>query len=576
MSQTGLSGNTSIDALLSTYQWGTQNGVASTITYSFPNALTSTWVNNYSADNEPNTWTGLDATGQQYFKQALSAWSEIANITFAQVVDNQNTVGDIRVAFTDVIAQLGYDGWAYNPGSSPANGDIWLSKNLTDFSPGSKGYYTFLHELGHALGLKHPFESDVDNTTTLPATQDNTQFSLMSYTPYEGAGFQYTTIDATSYSYAATKASSPMLYDIAAIQFLYGANMTTRAGDDVYTFSNSQAELKTIWDAGGTDSFDLSNQTLDMVINLNAGAFSSLGVKQITYEGALIAATENIAIAYNVTIENAIGGVGNDSLYGNDVSNTLSGGAGNDQIFGGSGNDLLDWDANARTGNDTLSGGLGDDQFVIDSLTDVIKEYFAEGIDTIWSQIGYSLAAIANVENLSLIGSAAVKGTGNGLKNTLQGNSAANTLNGGSGNDKLIGMDGNDKLIGGIGNDILNGGLGNDVLTGGKGKDIFQLTHALNAKNNIDRITDFVAVDDTLQLENSVFTSLVKTGKLAVGLLKAGVDMNKAADANDYLIYNSTDGKLYYDADGSGSTVQTQIALLGTGLVLTEADFVII
>jgi serralysin len=554
MPQTPLSGNSNIDALLTSYQWGTQNGQASTVSYSIPSG-TAWWVNDYSPDNEPNTWSGLDLTQQQYFKQALSAWAEVANVSFTQVADNQTSTGSIRVAFSDVVAQKSASGWAYNPGTLPANGDIWLSNDLTDFSPGSHGYETLLHELGHALGLKHPNEIIEDNTNVLSGIEDNFQFTLMSYNNYGGVGFHYTSPDGVNFTETPIEPVSPMLYDIAAMQFLYGANMTTRSGNNVYTFSNSQAELKAIWDAGGTDTFDLSNQTFGQTINLNAGTFSSLGVKEIFDNGVVqAAAIDNIAIAYNVTIENAIGGSGNDTLYGNPVANTLNGGM----------------------GNDTMSGGAGNDKYVINSGADAVKENAAQGIDTILSTISYSLGNVANVENLTLTGNAAINATGNSLKNTLTGNMAINTLNGGAGNDILNGLSGNDKLIGGTGNDTLNGGLGNDVLTGDKGKDIFQLANALSTSNNIDRITDFVSADDTIQLENKVFTALNKAGVLAADMFRSGAGISTAADANDYLLYNSTDGKLYYDADGNLSIAPVQIALLGTGLALTNTDFAVI
>jgi serralysin len=475
MAQTPLSNNTLINALLSTYQWGTQNGKGSAVTYSLPGG-TAWWVSNYSSNNEPATWSGLDSTQQQSFRQALSAWAAVANISFTEVADNQTSTGNIRVAFSDVVAQSGADGWAYNPGSLAANGDVWLSKSLLDFSPGSPGYQTLLHELGHALGLKHPFESAFGNATVLPATEDSTQFSLMSYTQYEGAGFQYTSIDGVHFSVIPTQPSTPMLYDIAAMQFLYGANMTTHTSNDVYTFSNTTAELRTIWDAGGKDTFDLSNQTLNMNINLNAGAFSSLGVKQTAPLGVLTAATKNIAIAYNVTIENAIGGAGNDTLYGNKVANTLKGGSGND------------------------------------------------------------------------------------------------TLTGGAGNDQLYGDAGKDKLLGGLGNDTLNGGAGNDTLTGGLGKDAFVFDSAIRA--NVDRITDFNPVDDTIKLDNAIFTSLAMTGVLAADyFVKAVVAM----DSNDYLIYNPASGALSYDLDGNGTAnAAVKIAMLGLNLALNNTDFVVI
>ena len=160
---------------------------------------------------------------------------------------------------------------------------------------------------------------------------------------------------------------------------------------------------------------------------------------------------------------------------------------------------------------------------------------------------------------------------------TLSGTSGNDRFNGLAGNDVINGLAGNDILNGGAGNDTLNGGagadklqggLGNDVLTGGVGKDIFQLTTLSK-----DTITDFSVVDDTIQLENSVFAKLTATGVLNAANFKIGT---AAADANDYVIYNSGTGALFYDADGNGAGAATQIALLGIKLALTNADFVVI
>jgi Ca2+-binding RTX toxin-like protein len=118
---------------------------------------------------------------------------------------------------------------------------------------------------------------------------------------------------------------------------------------------------------------------------------------------------------------------------------------------------------------------------------------------------------------------------------------------------------------------VLSGGVGNDALSGGSGRDLFTFDSALSA--NIDRITDFVVADDTVQLENSIFTKLSKTGVLNSGMFVKAVAPH---DANDYLIYNPATGALSYDADGNGTGASVQIAVLGVNLPLTYADFVVI
>lgn len=119
------------------------------------------------------------------------------------------------------------------------------------------------------------------------------------------------------------------------------------------------------------------------------------------------------------------------------------------------------------------------------------------------------------------------------------------------------------------GNDTLDGGMGNNTLIGGIGQDTFKLTTA----GHVDAITDFVVVDDTIQLENAVFTALITPGALAVGQLRVGT---QALDANDFIIYNNITGALLYDADANGVGAAIQIATVGVGLAMTHADLVVI
>ena len=193
---------------------------------------------------------------------------------------------------------------------------------------------------------------------------------------------------------------------------------------------------------------------------------------------------------------NAINGTGNgldNTLTGNGAANTLNGAGGNDRLFGGAGNDVL----NGGTGNDTLNGGMGadrmaggagNDTYVVDSLSDRTIETLGAGTDSVLSGISWTLAA--HVERLTLTGSNAINGTGNGHDNTLTGNGAANSLRGGAGNDTLSG---------GAGNDVLTGGAGSDRLSGGAGKDFFHF----DGKSGSDTITDFRSVDDSLRFSQA-------------------------------------------------------------------------
>lgn len=150
----------------------------------------------------------------------------------------------------------------------------------------------------------------------------------------------------------------------------------------------------------------------------------------------------------------------------------------------------------------------------------------------------------------------------------VTGGNSNDFLVGGFGNDVITGNLGNDNLDGGVGNDVLNGGAGLDTLTGGIGKDIFKLLDTSK-----DTIKDFSVVDDTIQIENAIFTKLTTVGVLNSFYLKIGI---VAADSNDYLIYNKATGALLYDTDGNGVNTAVQIAVLGMNLAITNIDFVVI
>ncbi|WP_210333448.1 calcium-binding protein [Rhizobium sp. ARZ01] len=255
-------------------------------------------------------------------------------------------------------------------------------------------------------------------------------------------------------------------------------------------------------------------------------------------------------------IDTLYGGKGNEVMWGMDGADVLEGGAGNDVLDGGN-------------GADRMKGGAGNDTYAVDDSGDTINETGGSGIDTVKSSISFSLAASAKVigafENLTLTGTADRAGTGNSLANILLGNNGKNALSGGAGNDRLYGNDGHD---------LLDGGLGIDALTGGAGNDTFLFNAKLGA-TNIDTITDFKVVDDTIRLENGIFTALTKTGGLAASAFLANTS-GKAADAGDRIIYETDTGKLFYDADGTGKIAAVQFATLSKSLALTHGDFFII
>ena len=253
------------------------------------------------------------------------------------------------------------------------------------------------------------------------------------------------------------------------------------------------------------------------------------------------------------------------------VAYDFSGRGDGDLLQGGAGDDTLD----GGFGVDTLVGRDGGDTYKV-TAGDVVTETGASGTDLVLSAGDWTLGV--GVENLSLTGLTDTSGTGNTLANRITGNAAHNALNGGDGNDTLNGLSGgdtlqggkdNDRLNGGAGQDLLNGGAKNDKLEGGADADRFRFDTAPHATKNNDQILDFVVADDTIELENAVFTSLAITGTLPNAQFVSGP---AALDANDFVIHDPATGAIYYDADGSGAGAAVQFASVTAGLALTRFD----
>ena len=265
------------------------------------------------------------------------------------------------------------------------------------------------------------------------------------------------------------------------------------------------------------------------------------------------------------------GGGGKDTLYGSYGDDVISGDDGDDTLYGeqdadylegNAGNDILD----GGLGLDTLVGGAGNDTYYLgyDAVDVIDDQVLAGDIDTII--MPYQLAKYTLPKGIETGTIAAGTQASN-----LVGNTSNNTLTGNDGKNVLSGAVGRDSLFGGAGSDVLNGGAGRDALSGGAGRDVFFFNSALKA--NVDSITDFKVVDDTIRLENAVFTKLTTTGAINAGSLVFGA---AAADSNDYLVYNKTTGALFYDADANGAGAAVQVATLGVNLALTAADFVVV
>ncbi|MDC1468639.1 M10 family metallopeptidase C-terminal domain-containing protein [Planktomarina temperata] len=323
------------------------NGTSTTITYSFAGtSVLYLFEDGYDVpDPKVDLIFAMSTSQQAAVRLALDQFSNVADLTFVEVQETALEVGTLRFGFTDYVMGENAVAWADTPGNYAEAGDIWITSNDIDktFERGSDyTFATLIHEIGHALGLDHPFEGN----DQLPTSQDFSNYTLMSYTDPENY-YYYDT--SGNYNYLIS--STPMVYDIAAIQHLYGA-ATYNAGDTVYKYDPAKPFVEAIWDSGGYDTLDLSSFNKACTINLTPGAYSTIACTDWTM-------TDNLGIAAGAIIEQAIGGSGSDTITGNFADNTLYGGAGNDVISAGDGDDII----YCGTGNDTLTGGLGADEF---------------------------------------------------------------------------------------------------------------------------------------------------------------------------------------------------------------------
>lgn len=303
---------------------------------------------------------------------------------------------------------------------------------------------------------------------------------------------------------------------------------------------------KDVMDGGdGNDTIDYRFGTLGGTINLANQSAKIDGVLETL-----------------VSFENAYGSSGNDVITGSDGDNKLWGLGGNDSLIGGN-------------GADDMAGHEGDDIYRFDNVGDKASEAVNNGIDLIQSTVTVTLGE--NIENLTLLNFISTdrasypNGTGNSLDNIIEGNSHRNILSGLNGNDRLFGKVGSDTLNGGDGNDALTGGEGRDTLVGGFGNDQFVFDSALG-NANVDTMKDFNPTDDTIQLDNAIFTRFKVMGPISKGRIVSGANA-AAADANDNLIYNTDTGALSYDADGNGASAAIQFVTLTGILALTASDF---
>ncbi|WP_016948862.1 FG-GAP-like repeat-containing protein [Anabaena sp. PCC 7108] len=276
-------------------------------------------------------------------------------------------------------------------------------------------------------------------------------------------------------------------------------------------------------------------------------------------ERLTLAGTNNINGTGNDLNNNITGNIGNNILDGRGGNDSLYGDAGDDTLIGGDGNDNLF----GGEGADALIGGNGNDTYFIDDMGDTITEDVNGGIDTVNSSVTFTLSD--NVERLTLTGTDNINGTGNALNNNLTGN---------SGNNILTGNAGNDYLYGNAGDDILIGGLGNDTLFSGVGNDIFRFN---SANEGLDRIQDFVVGTDVIQISTSGFgVALTVNASLDASAFRSGAGITTANNNVQRFIYNTSNGALFFDADGNGAGNKIQIATLSGLPTLSNTDIFVI
>ncbi len=413
-----------IDGLLFGDQWTDFD-----IAYSFPDAgrplivgdkdYGPGYVSGFPEDPLPtfSAFTPRQEAAAVYWLNQYAAVSgltfvELDGARFAQDEDQEATLKFANSQDPDTA-------YAYPPGfrmGSEEEGDMWFGPagDLPDL--GNYDWHSIGHELGHALGLKHGHEGG-GISGAMDANRDSQEFTIMTYRDFIGHDPSAGSTTET-WGYAQTL----MMYDIAAIQFMYGANFNTNSGDTIYTFSTTTGEMfidgigqgkpgnvislfdnrifRTIWDGDGDDTYDFSNYTTDLNIDLTPGGWVDLdtsgnfqranlgqdasGVDQFS-RGHVFNALQYQGDSRSL-IENAIGGSGNDEITGNAADNDLVGNGGIDTIYGEAGNDTIDGGAEddiigwvVGDGRDIIDGGLGTDQFLI-TTSHQIETYFIETV----------------------------------------------------------------------------------------------------------------------------------------------------------------------------------------------------
>ena len=412
-----LSGTQLTDSLINGSKWGTgAAGSGAALTYAFPTTVTAfdttAGVPGNYGETDPLElglsaylagFSAFSTDQQQATRTILQAFANVANLSFTEITADSVNAGTLRFANSAPpgLGETTY-GASWFAQDFAGAGDTWMNSAFSfpeGWAPGTQNFLTLLHETGHAIGLKHPHDPGtasnfgISTPVVLPftgtdtLTEASTQTMVMAYNDIPGIG----DLDGLSLQsdFAPT---TPMRADIAALQYLYGANVSYNAGDTVYTFREDSRYNETLWDAGGNDTI-VATGTRDAFINLQSGSWSKLGTP-ITFStrnaDLSVAAVQSqftnpftVYIYDTVTIENAVGGAGNDTLTGNAQANRLQGLSGNDTLTGGAGTDTAVYTSTATsyqlgfgTGELTLQDRSGTDG--TDTLSNIELLQFAD------------------------------------------------------------------------------------------------------------------------------------------------------------------------------------------------------
>ena len=341
--------------------------------YSFPSVIP---LHQSENSQDRSGWTPFSSVQQRRAEEALEYISTIVNLKFAKTTSSSES-NTIVFSNNDQSTSAGY---ARYPSGTPWGSDVYLDNsqnyNNSDILDGSYAALTLIHELGHALGLKHPFggpdsSGNVVPGPTLGVIEDVTQWTIMSYSSRRQEDYTFK--------------FSPL--DIAALQYLYGPSTSVRSGNDSYSVSPSDSNF--IWDGGGSDTISAASTNMGCTIYLTPGYWGFFGPTK----SSLISSAGQITINFGTVIENLIGSGGSDYLYGSQISNRIEGGLGDDSLHGMEGDDFL----GGGGGNDQINGGGGIDTAVFQGTRSgytvtlsgasatVTSRSGSEGVDTLSS-----------------------------------------------------------------------------------------------------------------------------------------------------------------------------------------------